>query len=119
MMIVDAVSSAPSEHAVYFLVTAYMESLRNFERTCGVPPCVLDLPVAGAADLSARLGTLRRESGAPPESAVVMSEIDAVLTSALGRLSAFGDRVETTPNIPASVAIHSSRSDSPHSALSV
>jgi hypothetical protein len=119
MMIVDAVGSAPSEHAVYFLVTAYMESLRNFERTCGVPPRVLDLPVAGAADLSERLGMLRGESGAPPGSAVVVSEIDAVLTSALGRLSALGDPVETAPPIPASAAIHSSRSDSQHSALSV
>ena len=116
MMIVDAVSSAPSEHAVYFLVTAYMESLRHFERSCGVPQRVLDLPVAGAEDLRERLGTLRRTMSSPLESIVAVSEVDAVLTSALGRLSTLAEVLQLGP-VPA--AIHSAKSDNPHSALSV
>ena len=115
MMIVDAVSSAPSEHAVYFLVTAYMESLRHFERSCGVPQRVLDLPVAGAADLRERLSTLRRTTSSPLESMVAVSEVDAVLTSAIDRLST----IELSQLTPAPAAIHSARSDNRHSALSV
>ena len=30
MMLADAIDSAVSEHAVYFLVTAYVESLHHF-----------------------------------------------------------------------------------------
>jgi hypothetical protein len=115
-MIVDAVSSAPSEHAVYFLVTAYMESLRHFERSSGVPQRVLDLPVAGAADLGERLSTLRRTMSSPVESIVAVSEVESVLTSALGRLSTLGELSQLTP-VPA--AMHSARSDNRHSALSV
>ena len=44
MMLADAISSATSEHAVYFLVTAYVESLHHFHRSLGIPERVIALP---------------------------------------------------------------------------
>lgn len=116
MMIVDAVNSAPSQPAVYFLVTAYLESLRHFQRGCGVPQCALDLPIAGAADLHQRLNALQHNFSTPPESAVAISELAAVLGSALSRLEEVGDADRTRLTRS---AMHSARSDSLHSSLSV
>jgi hypothetical protein len=116
MMIVDAVNSAPSQHAVYFLVTAYLESLRHFERTCGVPQRVIELPVASATDLSERLEALRRTRDAMSESTVVVSEVSAVLSSALSRLDML---CVTTPGAVTRPAMHLVKSDSRRSLLSV
>jgi hypothetical protein len=90
MMIVDAIRSAPSEHAVYFLVTAYMESLRHFEESSGVPEPITRLPIAGRHDLHERLTLLRSSITTPLESIVPVPEVGAVLDSALERLTAFG-----------------------------
>ena len=70
MTIVDAISAAPSEHAVYFLVTAYIESLRHFERSARVPEPVLQLPISGRADLARRLDTLGNPYPTRPGSGV-------------------------------------------------
>lgn len=91
MMIVDAIRSAPSEHAVYFLVTAYMESLRHFEESSGVPEPITRLPIAGRHDLHERLTLLRSSIAAPPEPIVPVSEVGTVLDCALERLTGFGE----------------------------
>src|SRR5215207_2971947 len=97
MMIVDAIESAPTEHAVYFLVTAYIESLRHFERGCGVPQRAIELPLAGVPDLAERFEVLRGASHVAPESAVAAAEAAAVLESALRRLSALSEAANALP----------------------
>jgi hypothetical protein len=87
MMIVDAISSASTEHAVHFLVTAYIESLRHFERSMRVPEAVLQLPISGSADLAARLNALKNNIDAPLEAVVPRSEFAGVLACAVARLS--------------------------------
>jgi hypothetical protein len=92
MIIVDAISSAPTEHAVYFLVTAYIESLCHFECSAGVPQPVLQLPISGPADLAARLNTLENNVNVPLEAVVPASEVAGVLASAVNRIGSLTAR---------------------------
>ena len=109
MMIVDAIRSAATQHAVHFLVTAYIESLRHFERSCGVPAEALELPIGGGTDIEHRARMLRAHAPVAPESIVAISELAAVLDSALERLAELAP-VEIMPH---------ARNDSRRSALSV
>ncbi|MDB5928130.1 MAG: hypothetical protein JWN13_7066 [Betaproteobacteria bacterium] len=86
MIIVDAINSAPTEHAVYFLVTAYIESLCHFNSSAGVPRPVLRLPISGPADLASRLDTLESNVTVPLEAVVPVSEVAGVLSSAVNRI---------------------------------
>jgi hypothetical protein len=86
MIIVDAINSAPTEHAVYFLVTAYIESLCHFNCSAGVPGPVLRLPISGPADLASRLDTLESNVTVPLEGVVPVSEVAGVLSSAVNRI---------------------------------
>jgi len=88
MMIVDAISSAPSGHAVYFLVTAYIESLHHYRSSLGIPEEVITLPVAGMDDLRARLRALRHNINVSLEAVVPASEVSTVLATAVERLEA-------------------------------
>jgi hypothetical protein len=115
MMIVDAVSAAPTRHSVYFLVTAYIESLRHFERTCGVPLMVLHLPVNGADDLANRLDALRRNTEVSLDALVAVAEVAAVLSAALARLETLAAEVAPHPDASTPHA----RSDNRRCALSV
>lgn len=110
MMIVDAIRSAATQHAVYFLVTAYIESLRHFERSSGVPSEVLDLPLRDHADVERRARVLDQHSVVAFGGIVPISELAAVLDCAAERLVGLG---ATNALIPIA------RSDSPRSALSV
>lgn len=116
MMIVEAIDSAPTEHAVYFLVTAYIESLRHFERSCGVPQRAMALPVSGFSDVAGRLEHLRGGLDVGAEAAVASAEVAAVLASALARLATFAQCPEHTLDAG---AMRSSRGDSRRSSLSV
>ena len=86
MMILEAINSATNEHAVFFLVTAYIESLHHFHRSLGIPQAVISLPVAGVADLEERLSALRNNINEPAAGVVPVSEVSQVLASALERL---------------------------------
>lgn len=111
MKIIDAIGSAATQHAVYFLVTAYIESLRHFERSCGVPADALELPVRSRDDIESRARVLRRHTGVAIESLVAMSELAAVIGCAIDRLDALAQPVtEVRPHV---------RNDSRRSALSV
>ena len=112
MMILDAIRSAPTRHAVYFLVTAYIESLRHFERSCGAPAEVLELPVRGREDLAERTLVLHRSPAIALEAIVAMSELAAVLAVALDRLGTLEDAE------PGALKPHA-RNDNRRSALSV
>lgn len=87
MIITDAIIAAPTEHAVYFLVTSYIESFRRFGHAPDIPGPVLHLPLAGAADLRERLRALRNDINAPLDTVVSASELGAVLDTALTRLA--------------------------------
>jgi hypothetical protein len=86
MMIADAISSATTEHAVYFLITAYIETLHHFHKSLGIPVQVIELPVSGIDDLAQRLAALRHDINLPPKAVVGASEAAAVLECAVGRL---------------------------------
>ena len=88
MMIVDAINNAGSEHAVWFLVTAYLESLQHFPASSGVPFGVVALPVRGLADLRDRIAALRSARATPLQPATPPAEVSAVLETALERLDA-------------------------------
>lgn len=88
MMILDAINGASSRHAVYFLVTAYIESLNHYHRGMGIPDPVVKLPVTGVADLEERLECLQQRTGIPVDAPVpAAAEISAVLASAVNRLA--------------------------------
>ena len=88
MMIIDAINSANNEHAVWFLVTAYLESLNHFHASLGLPLAVVALPVRGLADLRSRIAALRNCRPAPAEQSTPPAEVAAVLETAVGRLHA-------------------------------
>ena len=90
MMILDAIDTAANDHAVYFLVTAYIESLCHFHRGLGIPESVVKLPLDGVDDLEQRLASLERNVQVRLESVVPASEVTAVLASAVKRLSGEG-----------------------------
>ena len=87
MMIVDAIRAAATQHAVYFLVTAYIESLRHFERSSGVPAEALELPIEGRADLEHRARAIDQSTVVPFAAIVALSELAAVLACAVERLA--------------------------------
>jgi hypothetical protein len=93
MMIREAIDSAANEHAIYFLVTAYIESLQHFDRDLGIPASVVKLPVEGLGDLEERLTSLMKHVHRPLESVIPASEVMAVLASAVKRLGQAPDQV--------------------------
>jgi hypothetical protein len=106
MMLADAIDSAVSEHAVYFLVTAYLESLHHFHRSLGIPERVIALPLGGVDDLDERVRALRDNSNAPLERIVGIAEAIAVLECALARLRVLSPppRAAAEPSDPARTA---------------
>jgi len=86
MMLADAISSATSEHAVYFLVAAYVESLHHFHRSLGIPERVIALPLAGLDDLEERLRLLGDALGSTRQPVMSAAEMTAILECALARL---------------------------------
>jgi hypothetical protein len=86
MMLADAIESAVSEHAVYFLLTAYVESLQHFHTSLHIPQCVIALPLGGLDDLVERVQTLREMSAAPDRDIAPDDEALAILECALKRL---------------------------------
>jgi hypothetical protein len=78
LMITDAIKQAPSEHVVYFLLTAYVETLGCVD--LGIPEDVKRLPISGKPDVHERLGIMRdvlnRPRGVNTEKAVVEEAVD-------------------------------------------
>jgi hypothetical protein len=91
MKLADAIDSAASEHAVYFLVTAYVESLHHFHRSLGVPERAIALPIGGLEDLTQRLLLLRENAGPACDGTLGAAEMAAILQCALGRLHALSE----------------------------
>jgi hypothetical protein len=78
LMITDAIKQAPSEHVVYFLLTAYVETLGYVD--LGIPEDVKRLPISGRPDVHERLGIMRdvleRPRGMQTRKAVVEEAVD-------------------------------------------
>ncbi|MPZ43691.1 MAG: hypothetical protein GEV05_09860 [Betaproteobacteria bacterium] len=59
MKITEAIRTAETEHVVYFLLAAYVETLEHSDTPeCLLPAGVKRLPIAGVADISQRAGLL-------------------------------------------------------------
>jgi hypothetical protein len=97
MMLADAIESALSEHAVYFLLTAYIESLQHFHTSLHIPQCVIALPLAGMDDLAERVQSLRELSTATDRNAAPDDEALAMLECALERLRTLARSVRPHP----------------------
>jgi hypothetical protein len=78
LMITDAIKQAPSEHVVYFLLTAYVETLGYVD--LGIPEDVKRLPISGRPDVHERLGIMRdvleKPRGTQTRKAVVEEAVD-------------------------------------------
>lgn len=61
MLITDVISEAGTEHEVYFLLTAYLESVRFGDRLGLLPERITRLPLSGLADVTQRFNALRTE----------------------------------------------------------
>lgn len=93
MMVRDAVATARTEHVIFFLVAAYVETLSYYGETRSVlHPDVVRLPLSGTADLAARLRRVRDMLGSdeaiPAQVSLVMEEARDIFTAAVRRLSA-------------------------------
>src|SRR5258706_16025479 len=58
MMIADVIRSAATEHEIYFLLTAYVEAVRFFDKLNDVPEHMASLPLAGVDDVKSRFNKI-------------------------------------------------------------
>ncbi|HEX2827635.1 MAG TPA: hypothetical protein VHP37_14885 [Burkholderiales bacterium] len=105
MIIIDALKLAASEHIVYFLLTAYVETVEYRGGAArAVPEDATRMPVRDAGDVMRRLSLLRsrRAVTTAPRDAKMIDEV----TSAF---SAAADRLCTLPAVRSSRRLHDSR----------
>ena len=86
MRIEDAILAAPTNHAVMFLVTSYIEALSHGRRAAGIPEFIVRLPLTGESDLYERLAALRRRDFDSRDALPPVVEVSRVFASALDRL---------------------------------
>lgn len=61
MMIADVIRSSNTEHQVYFLLTAYVGTMRYSDKLSRMPEPITHLPLNGISDVRARFGKLMIE----------------------------------------------------------
>ena len=93
MMIIEAIETAKTNHVVYFLLAAYVETLGFYDSSrSGLPARVKNLPVRGRADVRERLRALRglvaNSTDCPRDVRRVVDEAVVVFATAASRLSA-------------------------------
>ena len=89
MNITDAITKADTEHVVYFLLTAYVETLHYYDPLrSSLPEHVKRLPMAGISDVSKRLRALRNyiKHYAHSQARVLIDEVLEVFSAAVTRL---------------------------------
>jgi hypothetical protein len=59
--IIEAIKRAESEHAVYFLLTAYLESLWHSDNAIGLRGSLRKLPIDGETDVEERARLLSQD----------------------------------------------------------
>jgi hypothetical protein len=94
LMLTDAIMLAQTEHVVYFLLAAYVETLDYGDPSrSAIPAPAKRLPLKGKADVCERLRMLRNSCKAHAQSgsraASVMKEAVHVFSAALARLRTF------------------------------
>jgi hypothetical protein len=82
--IVEAIQRAESEHAVYFLLTAYLESLWQTEKGSGLLGSLRRLPIDGQHDVEERAQALASEERAAE--GPIVSEAAEIFRAASKRL---------------------------------
>ena len=92
MVITDVIAEAGSEHEIYFLLTAYLESVRYGDKFGLLPERITRLPLSGLADVKQRLDALRSEHDQPQiepnaRTRVFISEALDVVGTARDRLA--------------------------------
>jgi hypothetical protein len=91
LKITDAITTADTEHVVYFLLTAYVETLHYYDPLrSSLPEHVKRLPMAGISDVAERLRALRTsiEQYAQSQARLLIEEALEVFSAALQRLKA-------------------------------
>lgn len=97
MKITEALAIADTEHVVYFLLTAYVETLAFYDplRSC-LPEHVKRLPIAGMSDVSERLRAVLPsaiEQSTQSQARPLLHEVIEVFGAALERLQYFQKQV--------------------------
>jgi len=60
LLLTDAIKTGQTEHIIYFLLSAYVETLEYYDPPrSSLPSCVNRLPIAGTRDVTGRLRALR------------------------------------------------------------
>jgi hypothetical protein len=91
LKITDAITTADTEHVVYFLLTAYVETLDYYDPLrSSLPEHVKRLPMAGVRDVAERLRALSGsiEQYAQSQARLLIEEVLEVFSAALQRLKA-------------------------------
>src|SRR5215218_1919607 len=91
MIIIDALKLAASEHIVYFLLTAYVETVEHRGAAArAVPEDATRMPVRDASDVMRRLRVLRwtRAATTAPREAKMIDEVLSAFSAAADRLCA-------------------------------
>ena len=100
MMIIDVILDANTEHEIFFLLTAYVESLRYCDKLGTLPQDLTRLPLSGVGDVQGKFVELRAEIGKPAAAGgrthAILREAADVFGAAVDRL----DRLAQTAEIP-------------------
>lgn len=91
MMISDVILEANSEHEIFFLLTAYVESIRYCDRLGTLPENLTRLPLSGIGDVQRKLEALNAGLGQHFEDCngrtnAILREAADILRAALDRL---------------------------------
>lgn len=101
MMIADAIAEATTEHEVYFLLTAYLESVRYGDQHGLLPDDLTRLPLAGPVDVENRLQHLWQDHACLPQAShrtyTLMREACNVMGRAYERLIHLGPPPQHVP----------------------
>jgi hypothetical protein len=105
MTIDEALEAANSEHVVFFLLTAYVETLHYYEQTrAAFPPRVLRLPLKSEADVAGRLralhDTAKKHGGESAVLSLIMKEAVEVFTAASQRLAVLAAHTRKSRHVP-------------------
>jgi hypothetical protein len=93
LLITDAIETAQTAHVVYFLLTAYVETLGYYDPLRStLPPCVRRLPVAGIRDVTRRLRALRETPVSNPRNG---ADVRALLDEAVALFDTARRRLRT------------------------
>ncbi len=101
MIITEALARSDSPHAVFFMLTAYLEQAHRHPGASSLPEALLELPLRGMADVQARraeaAALFTRCIGETGSAAPLVSEIDVVFDAALCRLGVLGAQSDDQP----------------------